>query len=281
MAAGLSRASTQENVSSTLSSGITDVATTITVADASKFNYPSHLVIDRVDSSGTVKATSLWEYVKVTNIAGNDLTVTRDTVYGTTPQSHSAGAIIEAVQTAEQMEEYYAALNPEHTSTGTHVISGAASIVKVDGVQAGFSSLVSTSRIYANTYMGAKGQFIWTQAGALATSIATAVGDTHLVPLRAGKNLTISSVWAGTTSAPSITYLESTFLYRSTPTSGLTEMLTNRLYIDIGEYTSDSSATVATLALTSLASGGLIYPSLAKHGSAGDLTLTINCIERA
>lgn len=124
MAANLPRPSSTENVSSTLSSGITDSATTVSIADASNLVAPCYLVIDRVDSSGTLKATSFWEYIKVTNIAGNDLTVTRGQ-NGSTQQSHSSGAVIEAVVTSAMFEDWYTALNPEHTAVGGHVMGTA------------------------------------------------------------------------------------------------------------------------------------------------------------
>lgn len=123
MSANLPRPSTEENVSSTLSSGITDIATTITIGDASKLVAPTYLVIDRVDSAGALKTTSAWEYVKVTNIAGNDLTVTRG-VNNSTNQSHSAGAVIEAVVTSAHFEDWYTTLNTEHDGAGGHVIVG-------------------------------------------------------------------------------------------------------------------------------------------------------------
>jgi hypothetical protein len=121
MTAGLTRAPTQENVSSTLSSGITDIATTVSIADASKLVSPCYLVIDRVDSAGTLKNVSLWEYVKVTSIVANDLTVTR-AQGGSTQQSHSSGAVIEAIPTAAMFTDWYAVLNPEHTASGGHTL---------------------------------------------------------------------------------------------------------------------------------------------------------------
>lgn len=124
MAAGLPRPSTDENISTTLSAGITDVAASMDVADASKIVAPCYLVIDRVDSAGTLKSTSLWEYVKVTNVASNTLTITR-AQGGSTAQAHSSGAVVEAVMTSTFMEDWYNALNPEHTDTGGHVISTA------------------------------------------------------------------------------------------------------------------------------------------------------------
>ncbi len=94
------------------------------VADASKIVAPCYLVIDRVDSAGTLKATSLWEYVKVTNVASNTLTITR-AQGGSTGQAHSSGAVVEAVVTASMFNDWYNVLNPEHDSAGKHVISTA------------------------------------------------------------------------------------------------------------------------------------------------------------
>src|SRR3990167_2141694 len=127
MPAGLSRPSTDENISTTLSSGITDVVSSMDVADASKIVSPCYLVIDRVDSAGTLKATSLWEYVKVTNVAGNTLTITR-AQGGSTGQAHSSGAVVEAVVTSTMFEDWYNVLNPEHDSAGGHVIVGTMTI---------------------------------------------------------------------------------------------------------------------------------------------------------
>lgn len=124
MAANLPLPSIDENISTTLSSGITDVAGSMDVGDASKIPGVTYAVIDRVDSAGTLKATSLWEYVKVTNVAGNTLTITRGQG-GSTAQAHGSGAVVELVATASMFEDWYAALNPEHTSTGGHVIATA------------------------------------------------------------------------------------------------------------------------------------------------------------
>jgi hypothetical protein len=130
MTANLPRPSVDENISSTLAAGITDVATSFDVGDASKIVEPCYMVIDRVDSSGTVKNSSLWEYVKVTGVTSNTLTITRGQG-GSTQQSHSSGAVIEAVVTSSMFEDWYNALNPEHTSAGGHVITGTATIANV------------------------------------------------------------------------------------------------------------------------------------------------------
>lgn len=123
MGAGLPLPSNIENVSSTLSAGITDVDSSADIDDASNFTFPGYYVIDRVDAAGSLKDTSLWEYVKVTNISSNTLTITR-AQGGSTGQSHSSGAVIEAVVTGAMFDEWYAVLNPEHDAAGGHVITG-------------------------------------------------------------------------------------------------------------------------------------------------------------
>jgi len=188
MTAGISRPSTEENISSTLSAGITDVATSFDIADASKLVQPCYLVIDRVDSAGSLKATSLWEYVKVTNISSNTLTVTRG-ANNSTPQSHSSGAVIEAVVTSAMFEEWYDVLNPEHTSTGGHIISTAtinnANILSVASV-AHLGVLTSLQINSAATVVGPGLQLnpVWVMSGFV--SAATVGAGRPLVMPRSG-----------------------------------------------------------------------------------------------
>ncbi len=279
MAAGISRASKQENVSTTLSAGITDVATSMGVGDATQLNYPSYLVIDRVDASGTLKSTSLWEYVKVTNIVGSTLTITR-AQGGSTQQSHSSGAVVEAVMTAALQEEYYAAFNPEHTATGGHIMANA-TILALENATFASASLASINHLYvSNIHSGVKGQFVWTSMGALVTSLATQPADSHLPTLRARKNLTINNCFVALNSAASLTALSINIDYRSTSTSPYSTIFTTIPTIDIGEYDTNTAATPNVLLLTSLASGTLLTPSIAASAGAGDLLVTLNCVER-
>jgi hypothetical protein len=157
--ANLPRPSTEENVSTTLSSGITDVAGSMDVADASKIVAPCYLVIDRVDSSGTLKSTSLWEYVKVTNVASNTLTITR-AQNGSNAQAHSSGAIVEAVVTSAHFEDWYNVLNPEHDASGGHVITGTATVAGMNlaSVATIASAGIGVSR--AVTHLNASGASI-------------------------------------------------------------------------------------------------------------------------
>lgn len=172
MAANLSRPSTDENISTTLSSGITDVAASMDVADASKIVAPCYLVLDRVDSAGTLKSTSLWEYVKVTNVAGNTLTITR-AQGGSTGQAHSSGAVVEAVVTSSMFEDWYNVLNPDHDSTGGHVITGTmtvagmnlASVATIASLGAGINRAVTQLNASGASVTGIERTFVWYMPG--------------------------------------------------------------------------------------------------------------------
>lgn len=160
MAANISRPSVDENISTSLSSGITDVASSMDVGDASKIVAPCYLVIDRVDSAGALKATSLWEYVKVTNVASNTLTITRGQG-GSTAQAHGSGAVVEAVVTSSMFEEWYAALNPEHTDTGGHVISTATISTGIINVNRAVTQLNASGA----SVTGIERTFVWYMPG--------------------------------------------------------------------------------------------------------------------
>ena len=156
MAANIPRPSVDENISTTLSSGITDVAASMDVADGSKIVAPCYLVIDRVDSAGTLKATSLWEYVKVTNVASNTLTITR-AQGGSTGQAHSSGAVVEAVVTSSMFEDWYNALNPEHDSSGGHVIVGTMTVAGMNLASVATIAVASMGSTNAGTLSATAG----------------------------------------------------------------------------------------------------------------------------
>jgi len=170
--ANVPRPSTDENISTTLSSGITDVASSMDVADGSKIVSPCYLVIDRVDSSGTLKSTSLWEYVKVTNVGANTLTITRSQG-GSTAQAHSSGAVVEAVVTSSMFEDWYNVLNPEHDSAGGHVIIGTmtiagmnlASVATIASAGIGINRAVTQLNASGASITGIERTFVWYMPG--------------------------------------------------------------------------------------------------------------------
>lgn len=204
MSAGLPRPSTDENISTTLSSGITDVATSMTVADASKIVSPCYLVIDRVDSAGTLKATSYWEYVKVTNVSGNDLSITRSQG-GSTGQSHGSGAVVEAVVTSSMFEDWYNVLNPEHDSAGGHVITGTMTIAGMNLASVATISVGTFGHLRANASVSGigLGLFPTWYIPSLPSLATTGLGRPMSMP-RPGNIQSLSVTLSGIVSSPSI-----------------------------------------------------------------------------
>lgn len=172
MSANLPKPSVDENVSTSLSSGVTDVAASADVGDATKIGNPSYVVVGRVDSAGTLRDENLWEYWKVTNIAGNTLTITR-AQGGSTAQAHSSGAIVEPVVTSSMFEDWYNVLNPEHDSTGGHVITGTmtvagmnlASVATIASLGAGVNRTITHLNASGASISGIERTFVWYMPG--------------------------------------------------------------------------------------------------------------------
>jgi len=204
MSANLPLPSTDENISTSLSSGITDVAGSMDVGDASKIPGVTYLVIDRVDSAGTLKATSLWEYVKVTNVAGNTLTISRGQG-GSTAQAHGSGAVVEAVVTSAMFEDWYAALNPEHTASGGHVIA-TATVTEINSTRNILSSATVTSSLNLSgaSVIGLGLNPSW-YIPSLPSNATTGLGRPAAMP-RAGTLKFVNVTLNGIISSPSVAF---------------------------------------------------------------------------
>ena len=211
MPAGLPLPSTDENISTNLSSGITDVAGSMDVADASKIVAPCYLVIDRVDSAGTLKATSLWEYVKVTNVAGNTLTITRGQS-GSTGQAHGSGAVVEAIVTSAFFEDWHAALNPEHSAAGGHVITGTMTVAGMNLASVATIAVTGIGTDRITTHLNASGASIsgiglnpsW-YIPSLPSNATTGLGRPAAMP-RAGTLQFVTVTLNGIISSPSVAF---------------------------------------------------------------------------
>lgn len=200
MAANLPKPSLDENISTILSAGITDVATSMDVSDASKIVAPCYLVIDRVDSSGTAKATSLWEYVKVTNVATNTLTITRSEG-GSTGQAHGSGAVVEAVVTSSMFEDWYNALNPEHDSAGGHVIVGTMTVAGMNLASVATIAVASVGTLHASNGLLAPSWYI----PSLPSLPTVGLGRPAAMP-RAGTLNFVNVTLNGIISSPSVAF---------------------------------------------------------------------------
>jgi len=88
--------------------------------------------------------------VKVTNVAGQTLTITRGQG-GSTGQAHSSGAVVEAVVTSSMFEDWYAALNPEHTALGGHVIVGTMTVAGMNLISVATIAVASIGTLNVST----------------------------------------------------------------------------------------------------------------------------------
>ncbi len=109
------------NFSTTLSSDITDSATTIALNSASGLPTDTAvtLMIDRVDSNGDEQSSSDWELVTGV-ISGNNLTNALRGEGDTSASSHDSGAVVECVVDEESWNDMIDAILVEHDQDGTH-----------------------------------------------------------------------------------------------------------------------------------------------------------------
>ena len=277
----------------TLNGAIDDSVQTIAVNSATNLVAPGYIIIDRVNAAGTSTPDSR-EVIYYTGISTSNLTGCVRGADGSTARSHSDGAIVETTFTVgmwNDMVDILGVVMTKDSALKSYISPVSIARVEtaylngafINGVRLAVSSIASiaeiqTPKITATKFAGHTGQFVWTTAGSLTTSRATAATDTHLPFLRARKDLTVNNIWAGVNSAPSLSIARFDIAYAATPTSSLARL--GEVYVDIGESTSDSAVTAATIAFSSLASGMLIYPSVGMHGGSGDLTLTIDATER-
>lgn len=104
----------------TLSSGISDVATTLTPNNVT--NIPTDtgvtMIIDRVDSAGNATPT-LREIVTGTISGGTIANLLRGQ-HGTTAQSHASGAVVEFVMAGNMWNDLIDLILAEHNQSGGH-----------------------------------------------------------------------------------------------------------------------------------------------------------------
>jgi hypothetical protein len=258
MAANIPRPSSEENVSTTLASGITDVASTMDVADASKIVAPCYLVIDRVDSAGTIKSTSLWEYVKVTNVATNTLTITRGQ-NGSTGQAHSAGAVVEAVVTSAHFEDWYDVLNPEHDSSGGHVIVGTMTVAGMNLASVATIAVASVGTL--NVTSGSLNPTWYIPS--LPSAATTSLGRPVSMP-RGGNWNFVNVTLNGIISSPSI-YFDVNKNFTSIFDAGTRPLIANGTFV--------STASIATKAFSS---GDVFTVDYDFGGNSVDATVTLS-----
>lgn len=141
-------APTQNAFSTTLNGAIDDAVTTITLNSVTTLqNKRGVLVIERQNSAGT-DTPATREYISFTGISGNDLTGVTRGVAGSTAQSHSDGALVEAILDVTQWGDLVDIIDNEHTEAGTHILSAPTLTGTAD-----ISSF--QTRVHANNLSGA------------------------------------------------------------------------------------------------------------------------------
>ncbi len=152
--------------STTLNGSTTDVATTITLNSVTGLRAPGILIIDRQDSSGNNTPT-LREVISFTGVSGSNITGVTRGVSSTTNQSHSSGALVEAVLETSMWDGLISAATVVFDANGVlnsvispmsvsnlHVsnlaLSGTASVTELQGLRGVFSTMTISTMLNAS-----------------------------------------------------------------------------------------------------------------------------------
>lgn len=172
-------APTANFIQKTLSGAITDVATTITLNNATNLQSPGYAVIDRTDSAGT-STPNAREVIYYTGISGNDLTGVTRGADGSTARSHSDGAIVETMPTIGMWNSLTTIVATAMTSDGyLKAIASPVSIARGQFTQFVTPSIASIARaeigtFLANTWDGwLNANETWTYATATTITVPT------------------------------------------------------------------------------------------------------------
>lgn len=86
----------QKTLGADLNTGVTSAMTLNNTTNVQ--NKPGVVVVDRIDSSGTLKSTSVREFIGYTAVSGSTLTtLTRNIDNSSSDQDHAVGAVVEFV----------------------------------------------------------------------------------------------------------------------------------------------------------------------------------------
>ena len=163
----------------TLNGSTTDVATTITLNSVTGLRAPGVLIIDRQDSSGNNTPT-LREVISFTGVSGSNITGVTRGVSSTTNQSHSSGALVEAVLETSMWDGFISAATVVMTADGVlNSVLSPMSIARAQITQMALSSVASINTLFVSTNIN--------------TSGASVVGNFFSEPLEV-KNLVATSI---------------------------------------------------------------------------------------
>lgn len=147
MANILFNAPTANFVTKTLSGTITDTQTTITLNSTTNLQAPGVVVIDRVDSSGTLTPNAR-EVVSYTGISGSDLTGCTRGADNSTNRTHADSAIVETMPTVGMWNSLSTIVATAVTTDGyLKAIASPVSIARMQIIQEAVTSIASIARI--------------------------------------------------------------------------------------------------------------------------------------
>lgn len=137
----------QKTVGSDLSTGVT---ASVTLNNTNQVqNKPGVIVIDRVDSTGTLKEAADREYIAYTGTSGLTLTGLTRGVGNSTDQDHAVGAVVEFVPDVTIFQMYADALATFVDPTDISVINSA--IVTLTGTQTLTNKTLTTPTVNSPT----------------------------------------------------------------------------------------------------------------------------------
>jgi hypothetical protein len=237
-------------VETTLTSNVSNSATTLPVASTSGFpgSTPYTLILDE----GTVNE----EIVTVTGVASLNLTATRG-VDGTTAVSHSNGATVKHGVSARDFDETNSHVNDNSTDVHTQYVTKALVDAKGDLVTA------TADNTPARLAVGSNGQVLVAASGEStgliwqgpAEVIGIAVSDEETALTTGTAKVTFRMPFAMTLTAvrASLTTASTSGLPTFDINEGGTTILSTKLTIDANEKTSTTAATAAVISDTGLA----------------------------
>jgi len=121
------KAPTENYVQTTLNGSITDTDSSITLTDASKFQAPGYIVVDRLNSIGTSTPASR-EIIYYTGKVGSTLTGCSRGADNSTAQAHADGARVESMPTIGMWNDLVGIVSTAIDATGTKLLVSTATI---------------------------------------------------------------------------------------------------------------------------------------------------------
>lgn len=180
----------QNYIEKTLSGGIDDTTTTITLNNTTNLRAPGYIVINRRNSSGTLTPNSR-EVIPYTAISGNDLTGCTRGGDGSTARTHSDQSIVETVLTVGMWNNLATIVSTGFTADGyLKAIGSPVSIARGELTQFVTPSIASIARgeianltsstasiatLNVGTLVGAVGNDGWIAATGWAYASATTI----------------------------------------------------------------------------------------------------------